>query len=349
MNDLSILRFSGIVFGTLFLIYTFYKLRSHSTQRNWDILFGSTGILLISISFFPTIINFPTDLLNLQSVKGGRLITILIIVSAIMWIFIGKMKRDFANLEQQLDILVRNITLEKALSSEREHNNEAIAILIPALNESENLKEVLPRIPKEICGHPVITIVIDDASSDNTAKTSRKAGAVVLTHFHNRGGGAALRAGYDYAQAIDSSIVVTMDADGQHQPEEIETLVTPIIENKADIVIGSRLLGVYEKDSLVRFIGVHFFNNIISFLIGTKVTDCSSGFRALKLSKLTQLRLVQDQFHTAELIIDAAKSGLLITEQPITILRRMHGHSKKGKNISYGYNFLKTIVRTWFR
>jgi glycosyltransferase involved in cell wall biosynthesis len=143
--------------------------------------------------------------------------------------------------------------------------------------------------------------------------------------------------------------IVTMDADGQHLPEEIEVLVTELLKNNLDIVIGSRVLGKREKDNMLRWVGVNFFNFVINLLAGTRITDCSSGFRVFRMESLKNILLVQDQFHTAELIIDAAKKGLRIGEAPVTILRRYSGESKKGRNLSYGLNFSKTILKSWLR
>ena len=149
--------------------------------------------------------------------------------------------------------------------------------------------------------------------------------------------------------AIGADIVVTMDADGQHDPAEIERLVQPILNDQADFVLGSRLLGAREKDSQVRLVGIYTFNFILRLLTGVKFTDCSNGFRAFRLSELKKITLRQDQFHTTELIIEAVKKGGRITEVPVTVSRRLHGDSKKGRDLSYGYNFARTIVKTWFR
>jgi glycosyltransferase involved in cell wall biosynthesis len=155
--------------------------------------------------------------------------------------------------------------------------------------------------------------------------------------------------GYDIADRLGATVVVTMDADGQHQPEEIDRLVEPIIKGNADIVIGSRVIGEREKDSAIRWVGIHFFNTVINILTGLSITDCSSGYRAFRLEKLRKVKLTQDQYHTAELIIDAVKKRMVIVESPITITRRLHGSSKKGTNFWYGFGFLKTVIKTWWR
>jgi glycosyltransferase involved in cell wall biosynthesis len=165
----------------------------------------------------------------------------------------------------------------------------------------------------------------------------------------NRGGGAALRLGYDILKEAGGDICVTMDADGQHQAENIEALVSPIISNEYDVVIGSRILGAQEKDNPIRIAGVHLFGAIISSLLGKRITDPSSGFRAFKMDKIKTIDLREDQYHTSELIIEAVKKGLRVKEEPITILKRKFGKSKKGRDLIYGFHFARIIIKTWWR
>jgi len=140
-----------------------------------------------------------------------------------------------------------------------------------------------------------------------------------------------------------------MDADGQHDPGQIARLVEPILNNEYDFVIGSRILGTKENNTRFRSIGLHFFSFIISMLLGVKITDCSSGFRAFKARLLNSVTLLEDQYHTSELIIDAVKKGFRIGEAPISISKRKYGQSKKAKDLLYGLNFGKTILKTWWR
>jgi hypothetical protein len=140
-----------------------------------------------------------------------------------------------------------------------------------------------------------------------------------------------------------------MDADNQHLPEEIEKLVAPILNNDYDLVIGSRVLGESFKSSLMRDTGINLFTKAINIVTGTRLTDCSSGFRAFNVNKISSLNLREDQFQTAEVIVEAAKKGLRIGEVPITIVKRKHGTSKKGRDIKYGLFFAKTILKSWWR
>ena len=165
----------------------------------------------------------------------------------------------------------------------------------------------------------------------------------------NRGGGSALRAGYQIAIENRVPIVVTLDADGQHDPSEIGKLVEPILNDEADFVNGSRILGSYEKESVIRSTGVVFFNWLITILMGERITDSSNSFRAIRTQIFSQLTLSQDQFHTSELLIDAIKKGARVKEVGITIRKRQSGTTKKPRSLKYGWGFMKAILGTWLR
>ena len=159
----------------------------------------------------------------------------------------------------------------------------------------------------------------------------------------------ALRVGYDIALQLGADIVVTLDADGQHLPEEIPILIAPIVEDRADHVNGSRMLGDYEGGHSIRSAGVHFFSRVVTMLTGQRITDISSGYRATRADTLRKLILVQDQFWTSEVTIEALRQHARIVEVPVTFLTRRGGESKKPKTVRYAWNFSKAIGKTWHR
>jgi len=188
-----------------------------------------------------------------------------------------------------------------------------------------------------------------DGATDNTEEMVRQSGFSAIVHKINMGGGAALRSGYRVAQSKKAEIVVTMDADGQHQPEEIERLVKPIIKGNADFVSGSRILGSQEKDSRIRRAGIFIFNKMISILLRRSITDCSNAFRALRVSELSKIEFVEEQFHTTELVIQAVQKGLRFMEVPVTVLKRKSGETKKPRATKYAWGFSRAIFRTWWK
>ena len=221
--------------------------------------------------------------------------------------------------------------------------------MIPAYNEAENVGAVVSRVPDRVCGLATTVLVVDDGSDDGTVDAAKAAGAVVARHLRNRGGGAALRTGYALAIEAEATLVVTLDADGQHLPEEMPHLVRPIVRGRADAVNGSRTLGSADPNTFSRELGLRVFNRVLTTITRTDITDCSSGYRAIKAESLSKLDLRQDQFHASEFLIEAVKRGLRLEEVPITVARRLHGETKKPATLGYGAGFTRAIVRSWLR
>ncbi len=348
-NQLIVLRILGLLFGLFLFIWAFRRYRAHKTKRSEFILITFIGTGLSMIAVFPDITNAIAGIFSLDNKQFGRLIMLLIGSNFIMWILIFGIRNKIYIGSLEFDLLIRNLVRKEFKATQGFEKIHEITVVIPALNEAENLDYILHRMPKEVNGHPVGVLVVDDGSIDETEAIVNESEYAMVSNPMNRGGGAALRLGYDIASDGGSEIIVTMDADGQHQPEEIENLVRPILSGEYDFVIGSRVLGKHEREGVLRWIGIHVFNYMIFLLAGIRITDCSSGFRAFKVASLKKVLLVQNQFHTSELIIDAAKKRISTGEVPITILKRRSGKSKKGKNLSYGFNFFKTIIKTWLR
>ena len=347
---MSNLRLIGLAFGIIGLISTFLIYRGAKWNRFNFVFFSLFNISLIVVTANPDSINFLRDLLALQEHQRGRLLALLILSNIFLFFFSFYSKSRIEDLRLQFDKLIRRmgvVTLEKAIQLKDEI--KPIMVVIPALNEAENLDHLLKRMPADINGMGVGVLVVDDGSEDGTKSVAARLGCMVVSNPINRGGGAALRLGYDILKKAGGDICVTMDADGQHQPEEIPTLVAPLLDDAADFVIGSRVMGKREKDSRLRIAGVYLFGWLISVLLGKKITDPSSGFRAFKMGSTRGINLLEDQYHTSELIIEAIKKNLRLKEVPVTILKRKYGKSKKGRDWIYGFHFAKTIVKTWWR
>lgn len=347
---MSGLRIFGMIIGAATLVFAFFRYRGPKWKRSNFIWLSLFGLLLMLISYNPNLVNFAKDMLSLEEYLYGRFLALLILSNVFLFFFIIHLQSRQSKTMIQLDNLIRSIVASETHKTiDCIQKIKPIMILIPAYNEAENLKELLPKMPTQIQGHDIGVLVIDDGSGDDTRAEVLKHGHLVASNPVNRGGGAALRLGYDILKKSGCEICVTMDADGQHQPHEIINLVQPILNNRYDFVIGSRIIGRREKDSLLRLAGVHVFGRVISLLLGKKITDPSSNFRAFKMASLASIRLYEDQYHTSELIIEAVKKNISIGEVPITIFKRRHGKSKKGKDLIYAVNFAKTIIKTWWR
>ena len=344
---MSGLRIAGLAIGIIGLIFTFLFYRGPKWKRLNFIFYSVVNVSLIAISINPDVVNFLRDLLALQQYQYGRILALLIISNIVLMFISVYTASKVENFRLQFDQLVRKLGLGFLETASK--NLKPIMIVIPAYNEAENLKYLLPQMPVKIKDTELGVLVVDDGSEDETIQIVKDHNQFVVSNPINRGGGAALRLGYDILKNSDAAICVTMDADGQHQPEDIEELVAPIIDDEYDIVIGSRVMGSREKDDVIRIAGVHIFSTIISSLLGKRITDPSSGFRAFKMDKMRSINLYEDQYHTSELIIEAVKKGLRVKEVPITILKRKFGKSKKGRDLTYGFHFAKTIIKTWWR
>ncbi|MBI1815960.1 MAG: glycosyltransferase [Deltaproteobacteria bacterium] len=346
---MNLLRVVGVLAGLVGLGWISVARFGFGRLRNLDWLMGSSvSAALVLLGLFPDSLNFLLDLLSFEKGGGQRLIGLLIFAVLSLYALVYLALARNRQLERDVDRLVRELA-KREFRKLHDPSSAPVYVVIPAYNEEANIEQVLQRIPSEVCGLPVKTLVVVDGATDGTEAVARRLNKAALTQVINCGGAAALKAGYDVALEAGAEIVVTLDADGQHSPEELPRLVQPIVDDRADFVNGSRVLGVYERDSVVRAAGVVFFNRLVSLLTMTKITDCSNGFRAIRATQLVRLDLRQRQFHTSEVLIDALKKGLRVVEVPITVSRRLSGESKKPGSFWYGVGFARAIFSTWLR
>ncbi|HSL12061.1 MAG TPA: glycosyltransferase family 2 protein [Actinomycetota bacterium] len=308
------------------------------------------GVVLLAIA--PSAFNPLFESFNFEPGNNGRLIGLLLVASALMFMLVFRQQAIADRNERSIRLLVESLGVERFdwQEAERRRGDGPLLVTVsPAYNEAENVGAVLDAMPEFVEGFKVLPIVVDDRSEDGTAEAARKSGALVAQLPIRRGGGLALRVGYDIALKLDADVVVTLDADGQHLPEELPVLLKPIVDDEADHVNGSRMLGDYERGPILRHVGVHFFSWIVTVLTGQRVTDISSGYRATRADTLRRLILEQDQFWTSEVTIEALRQHARVTEVPVTFLTRRGGESKKPKSLRYGWNFTKAIAKTWLR
>lgn len=208
-----------------------------------------------------------------------------------------------------------------------------VIAVIPAWNEGSRIGATVLGVRTEVDQ----VVVVDDGSPDNTAEIAKAAGATVLRHRLNRGQGAGLKTGTEAALRLGADIIVHVDADGQHDPKDIETLVRPIKEGRAEIVFGSRFLGVDPTGMpwirRVYFIAARLFN---TFVLGIpqNVTDPQSGARALTRRAAERIDFHQDRAaHCSEILRLGTRSGLPWVEVPIHV-RYTQETLKKGQKFS---------------
>jgi hypothetical protein len=200
-------------------------------------------------------------------------------------------------------------------------------VIIPAYNESDNIKAVIDNL--KAVNHEIDYIVVNDCSKDATKEILFKENANYLNLPVNLGIGGAVQAGYVYAMENGYDIAIQMDGDGQHNPEYIEKIMEPIIKGEVDSVIGSRFIDKegFQSSALRRF-GINFLSGLISMTCGVKVLDVTSGFRAVnrKCIELFAREYAQD-YPEPEAIVVSSMKGISIKEVPVVMSERVGGQS----------------------
>lgn len=281
---------------------------------------------------------------------GERQIVGLLVITNLMTLFL--LFRGFSRddlLSDEIGSMVDYLALRRIEDEGLPNLRDACAVVIPAFNEADRLPAVLGQMPGDVEGLAVRPLIVSDGSTDATEAAARNLGATVVRRDLRRGSGAAIRLGCQIAHRTGAKVIVTMDADGQHDPKEMYRLVSPVLSGAADIVQGSRVLGDFEVESSARSLGVRLFARILSVLSRTRITDPSNGYRAMAPGTFHRLDLRQDQYYVSELFLDACRKGFKAMEVPITVRRRASGTTKKGKSFRYAWGFSKAIIRTWLR
>lgn len=224
-----------------------------------------------------------------------------------------------------------------------------VVVVIAALDEEESLPSVLEEVPQQLAGLPTGVLVVDDGSSDRTSEVAERHGAFVCRLARNCGHGVALRAGYRLAREGGCRYIATLDADGQWDPADLPGMIALLEGNEADFVIGSRQLGRTENTDALRNVGVRVFSRLISALTGVRITDSSSGLRAMRAGLTGTVRQTQPQYQTSELLIGAILQGYRVAEVPTVMRVRRAGETKKGHNLLYGARYARVILRTYLR
>jgi len=213
---------------------------------------------------------------------------------------------------------------------------------IPAYNEEKTIARVILLAQRYVD----LVVVCDDGSQDMTADIAQKLGAIVIRHERNVGYGAAIQALFEKAKALDADLLLTLDADGQHDAKEIPQLIQPIIEKKADIVIGSRFLQRNSGMPLYRRFGVRLLTKMTS---GPQekdsLTDAQCGFRAYDRKAIEGLVLDENGMGvSAEVLLKAGALGLVVTEVPVEV-RYKDLKTSTHNPFRHGLGVVSTIIR----
>lgn len=214
-----------------------------------------------------------------------------------------------------------------------------IVAVIPAFNEATRIGPVI----RGVRSFADLVIVIDDGSSDDTHTIAKKSGAITLRHSINRGQGAALRTGTEAALHLGADVVVHVDADGQHDPSMIQALSGPIVQGEADVVFGSRFLGI--DPTGMPWVRRQYFKlgrwfNVCLLGVSRKITDPQSGARAMNRKAAERIDFIQDTAaHCSEILSIATRSDLRWQEVPVRV-RYTAETLQKGQHFTDAFKIL---------
>ncbi|ADE35632.1 glycosyltransferase family 2 protein [Methanohalophilus mahii] len=220
-----------------------------------------------------------------------------------------------------------------------------LVVMIPAYNEEDSIASVIKEIPRDCCDE-VEVLVVSDGSTDNTAEEAKKAGADrIVISKKNRGLAPTFKIGLQTALEMGADIIVNTDGDGQYNGNEIPKLIQPVLDNKADLVLGSRTKGEIEYMPLHKKIGNRMATFITRHVSGLPVSDGQSGFRAFSRDCALRLNVMADYTYVQETLIQASYYDMAYTEVPIEF-RKREGSSRLISNIfNYARRAGTTIAR----
>jgi glycosyltransferase involved in cell wall biosynthesis len=222
-------------------------------------------------------------------------------------------------------------------------NPSNIVVCIPAYNEEERIGEVIEGAKR----FATRVIVFDDGSTDNTAEISRNSGARVIKNEKNEGYGKAIGGLLKFAKENNVDIMVTIDSDGQHDPDQIPSMIRPLLDKECDIVIGSRFIHDHDTNKIptYRKFGIKTITKAVQIAYYNNITDAQSGFRAYNKVALSKLRLHDKGMSVStEILIEAKDQGLKIIEVPITVSYDSK-NSSTHHPVLHGLGVLSSVIR----
>jgi glycosyltransferase involved in cell wall biosynthesis len=226
-----------------------------------------------------------------------------------------------------------------------------LLIAIPCLNEAASVSELILKIPTSIKGVTLITtLVIDDGSTDDTVQLIKGKNVEIISHKINKGLGAAFRTASDFALSKKYDYLVIIDGDLQFDPKEIPNLLTPLVDNQCDVVVGTRFDGhrIIQDMGWPKRIGNRIVTKVINILTKSSYSDVSSGFRGYSREALLRINTNFDFNFSQEILLEISFHKLKVLEIPVTVRYFEGRKSRVASNLArYGIRITKTVLRTY--
>jgi len=245
--------------------------------------------------------------------------------------------------------------MSQLVSTNHHKSHPKIIAAIPCLNEGQFISDIVTRARRYVDR----VIVVDDGSTDNTCEIAKATGAEVIRHETRQGAGAATRSAFEAAKTYDADILITLDGDGQHNPDEIPQVLAPILRGEADLVIGSRFLQPNLNQSQpvstslnhapkYRKFGIDIINWLYNFGSKFRVSDSQSGFRAHSRKLFEAIDITEKGFgFSVQVLIQARQKGFLVKEVPISCI--YHPESSSLNPMAHGLGVVWGVVKLRLR
>jgi len=324
-------RISGRVGNQFFIIMVLF----------WSAVF--------TISLKPSLLE---SVLNNTGLVNNSQFLFSITIAITLYLLLNQISKERTT-STQLSKIIRNVAMEN-FKDENSHVKEKsdILILMAAKNESSSIGKVIQQINKITINLSSKILVVDDGSTDNTARIARENGASVISHFYNLGVGGAVKTGFFASKYFEPKIVINIDSDGQHDPKYIPRIIEAITKDNFDLVYCSRFTKSSEyQTNVVRLMGNKFYTRLVNNLGKISLTDVTTGYRGIKYQKIPKIFFKAETNFSIELALRAGRSGLKIKDIPAETMQRESGQSQFHRIetfIIYNLNVFKQILNAYF-
>ncbi|GAM11018.1 putative protein [Geobacter sp. OR-1] len=338
----------SLLFSLVIFTFIFGLVQKRRVKEEYSILWFLMSIFFIYLSLDKHAIDRFGDLFGVAYKPS----ILMLFTTAFTFLVLIHVSIVITKLSDQNKELIQELALGNLINSSSRTEQAEILVIVPAYNEEASIAEVIADLRS--LQLPLDILVVNDGSIDRTSAVARSQGVKVLDLPKNLGIGGAVQTGFKYADRLDYSVAVQFDGDGQHIAAEIPKLLATKRDNNANVVIGSRFMGWSEgyRSTFVRRFGIHLFDAVNSILIGQRVTDNTSGFRAYDSRAISFLaRHYPVDYPEPEAVILLGKNGFRLAESSISMRERQGGTSSISglRGIYYMVKVLLAIVMTAIR